>query len=262
MIKLIVTDMDGTFLDSDHCVRDEFWDVYKRLKEKGIIFASASGRQYYSLTNKLDRIKGEVLFVAENGTYVMYKNKELFVNSMDRKDVEYLIKKAKKINGARVVLCGKKAGYMERANDELEKNISEYYGRFQVVEDILDVEDDVLKISIYKKDRSESDIHPHFIEDEDNYKVTVSGKDWVDIVNIDANKGVAIDYIQNLWGIKPEETMAFGDFLNDVEMLQDAYYSYAMEDAHPELKKVAKEVIGSNDDGAVIKKIVEIALGE
>lgn len=43
--------------------------------------------------------------------------------------------------------------------------------------------------------------------------------------------------IQDSLGIKPEETMAFGDQLNDIEMLQQAYYSFAVANARDEVKK-------------------------
>lgn len=52
MIKLIATDMDGTFLDSDKRFDPEFIDIFYKLKEKGIKFVIASGNQYYRLYQK------------------------------------------------------------------------------------------------------------------------------------------------------------------------------------------------------------------
>ena len=49
MVKLIITDMDGTLLDDNNNINEEFWNIEKELNKKGIIFAAASGRQYYSL---------------------------------------------------------------------------------------------------------------------------------------------------------------------------------------------------------------------
>ena len=49
-----------------------------------------------------------MMFIAENGTYVLYKGKELFVNSLDRDIAIELIEIGRKIDNAYVVYCGKK----------------------------------------------------------------------------------------------------------------------------------------------------------
>ena len=51
--------------------------------------------------------------------------------------------------------------------------------------------------------------------------------------------------------------MVFGDYLNDLEMLKSAYHSYAMENAHSELKKIARFTAESNDNNGVVKAIKE-----
>jgi hydroxymethylpyrimidine pyrophosphatase-like HAD family hydrolase len=58
-------------------------------------------------------------------------------------------------------------------------------------------------------------------------------------MNKHTNKGNAIEKLQKSLNILPEQTMAFGDYLNDIEMLKNARYSYAMENAHPSVKEVA-----------------------
>ena len=57
MIKLIATDMDGTLLNSKNEIQDGFYEVFNKLEEKGIIFAAASGRQYYNLLKDLKVLK-------------------------------------------------------------------------------------------------------------------------------------------------------------------------------------------------------------
>ena len=53
-IKFVATDMDGTLLNSKKEIHEEFYEVFKEMKEKNIIFAAASGRQYYSLLETFD----------------------------------------------------------------------------------------------------------------------------------------------------------------------------------------------------------------
>ena len=70
MIKLIATDMDGTFLDSQKKFSPEFIDIFYKLKEKGIKFVIASGNQYYRLYQKFVPISEDMYFIAENGSYI------------------------------------------------------------------------------------------------------------------------------------------------------------------------------------------------
>ena len=69
--------MDGTLLNSKHEVSPLFFELFKRLKEKNILFVAASGRQYHSIIEKLDYIKDDILIVAENGAIVKDRSTEI-----------------------------------------------------------------------------------------------------------------------------------------------------------------------------------------
>ena len=111
MIKLIVADMDGTLLNDNNEINEEFWEVHKNLKEKGVIFAVGSGRQYHNLKERFSSIKDDMLFIAENGTYVVYHDEELYINTIEKKDLEKILKIARNIDNCKAVLCGKKSAY-------------------------------------------------------------------------------------------------------------------------------------------------------
>ena len=262
MIKLIVTDMDGTFLNDQHEINPEFWDVFQELKERNITFAVASGRQYYNLLSKFDRIKDEIIFVAENGTYIVEKNQELYVNSIDKNHVKELVKIGRKIKTANVVLCGKNAAYIESNDPDLVAEIEKYYERYEILEDVLEAEDEILKVTFCDLEGTgtEFDVYPHFKSFEKEFKVAISGKIWLDITNFDANKGVAVDKLKDRLEINFDETMVFGDYLNDLEMMTVGKYSFAMENAHPKLKKLANYLAKSNNAGGVVEAIKEYAL--
>ncbi|MGL5963169.1 MAG: HAD hydrolase family protein, partial [Fusobacteriaceae bacterium] len=71
MIKLVVTDMDGTFLNDKKEFSEEFWDIYSEMERREIKFVVASGRQYQNLRKNFERIKEKIIFIAENGSYVV-----------------------------------------------------------------------------------------------------------------------------------------------------------------------------------------------
>ncbi len=258
MIKLIATDMDGSLLNDDHKINDEFWEVFKELRKKNIIFSAASGRQYYNLLENFDSIKDDMLFIAENGTYVMQNGEELFSVTIDKKDALELIEIGRGIEGAYLVICGKKSAYIESSDQRLVSEVSQYYSRFKIIDDVTDIDDDILKITLCDFKGSEENSHKYFKNHEDRFNIAVSGKLWLDMININANKGTAIKKIQEFFEITPCETMVFGDYLNDLEMIKNAKYSYAMENAHPLLKKEANFIAENNNQNGVVKKIKEV----
>ncbi len=52
--------------------------------------------------------------------------------------------------------------------------------------------------------------------------------------------------------------MVFGDYLNDLEMMSKAHYSFAMENAHPDIKKAARYRAKSNDENGVVEMLQQM----
>ena len=257
MIKLIATDMDGTLLKSNNEIQDGFYDVFHKLKEKDIIFAAASGRQYYNLLERFKGLDNNMMFIAENGTFVVYRGEELIVNSLDKEIALELIKVGRTIENSYIILCGKNSAYIESRDERLIEQTEKYYARYEVVEDLTKVEDDILKVTICDFSGSEGNSNKYFDDYRDKAQICVSGEIWLDMMAKGVNKGLAIKKIQEKLGIKHEETMVFGDYLNDLEMMGSAYHSYAMDNAHDDLKKVARFIAKSNDECGVVQAIKE-----
>ena len=76
-VKMVVTDMDGTLLNSNHEVSNRFFELFEELKKRNILFVAASGRQYNSILDKLHSIKDDIIIVAENGGYIVRQDEEL-----------------------------------------------------------------------------------------------------------------------------------------------------------------------------------------
>ena len=260
MIKLIASDMDGTLLNKNGEINEEFFEVFNKLKEKNIIFSAASGRQYYNLLKKFEKISDDIMFIAENGTFVVYKGEELVVNSLDKEAAIELIKIGRTIKNAYVIVCGKNSAYIENTDERLVRETKKYYERYKVVNNLEDIEDDILKVTICDFSGSENNSNKYFSDYKDKLQVTVSGEIWLDITARNVNKGVAIEMVQKKLNISEKETMVFGDYLNDLEMMQKAHYSFAMENAHEDLKKVSNFIAKSNEENGVIEKIKEVVL--
>ncbi len=258
-VKMVVTDMDGTLLNSKHEVSDLFFEQFENLKANNIRFVVASGRQYHSILDKLAAIEKDITIVAENGAYIVKNGEELFVNAIPVNELTQLIALCEEIPNVHVVLCGKKKAYIKPSPDQFEKTIAEYYTSYQVIDSFDEIpEDDFFKVALCHYEGSEDNILPHLSEIESKWQLKVSGKLWIDISRPNAHKGNAITQLQEKFGVTPEETMAFGDYNNDYEMLLKAKYSFAMANAHPNIKETANFETLSNDENGVEKILQQL----
>ncbi len=260
-IKLVATDMDGTLLNSKSEVSRHFFDLFEELQNLGVTFVAASGRQYYSIIDKLKPIKNDIYVIAENGALTMRQDKELQTTEIDRDTYLELLDITKTLKGSQVILCGRKKGYIEDYGQDFVNMFAEYYDRYEIVENLAEVTDDLyLKIAICNQKGSEEYLYPALKHLEDRLKVKVSGEIWLDLSHNLANKGYALQQLQESHHILPEETMVFGDYNNDLEMMSRATYSFAMENAHPNIKAVANYTTKSNNENGVehmLTKMIE-----
>ena len=91
----------------------------------------------------------------------------------------------------------------------------------------------------------------------DTLSVILSGEHWVDIMKPGVNKGRAMESLMAQRGLTPDECMAFGDYLNDLELLRAVGESYAMDNALPEVKQAARHIAPSNDEDGVMRVLRE-----
>lgn len=254
MIKLIVSDIDGTLLeDGGHEINPEVLDVILKLRAKGMQFAAASGRQWASIEQVFDPIKEKIFYLSDNGAYVGCHGRNLFLHTIDRELIHSMIRDIR-AEGLTVVLSGPDVVYVDKQDLEIyDWLVNGYKFRVNQVDDLLAVEDSFIKISAYQKTEIEQATRALREKYGQSLKITISGDMWMDCMAVGVNKGEAVKLLQESLGIRPEETMAFGDQLNDVEMLQQAYYSFAIGNARPEVKAVCRFQADTNVRDGVLK---------
>jgi len=251
-VKLVVTDMDGTLLNSKSEVSDRFFEIYHQFKKNNIQFIAASGRQYYSIVDRFEDIKDEITIVAENGAFAMRGNEELFTSELPSEYISKTINILRALDNVYIVLCGKNAAYIETKDEVFINMFKNYYSEYKLVDDLTDVKDDTFfKIAAYHFDCSETHIYPAVKQLEKDLQVIVSGENWLDISHNNANKGYALNILQKKLGVTKAETMVFGDYNNDLKMLALADFSYAMQNAHPNVKSISNFSTKSNDEQGV-----------
>lgn len=261
MIKLIVTDMDGTLLDEEGKLPKDFFNTLEKLKSKDVKFVVASGRPYVTLHKNFEPISDELDFICDNGAFIVKNGQVISIDIMDRTKVNEIINFCQDIPNVEVVLCGIKSAYQNRLSNEFEKEIGKYYLKNEIVDDLTTVDDDIFKVTICDLNNSATNsykiLEPNFNK---YFALVISGTTWIDIMNKGINKGSALDKIQKDEGISYEETMVFGDFYNDVEMLKKAHYSFVMENANEDMKQYGNFIAKKNTENGVIEAIEEYVL--
>lgn len=251
-IKLVALDMDGTLLDSNKKQPLDFMDWVKN--HPNIKTVIASGRQYYTIVKDFAPISDKLIFAAENGGLVFENEKIIYKNEMLKEDICRCLKIIEKIDKTTPVACGVKSAYTITGADTRQE-IKMYYDHLlpsqNLYQDIM--KDTIVKLAVFVEGAMAEYALKYFTDIGENLEAVLSGDSWIDIVCKTANKGAAVAAIQHEYEIDSEESMAFGDYLNDVSLFKVCKESYCMENGHPDLKKQAKYIADTNDNDGVMK---------
>lgn len=259
MIKLIVSDMDGTLVDDNKNIDPEIYKMLPKLKAAGIRFVVASGRQYPSLREDFREHIGDVVVIAENGAFVMDNGKELYSRCMTREEIIGCLDAMAQVEGALPLVCTKMYGYTD--NRELYEHLKSplFNYAMRLAEDLYAVEDEIIKVSVIERGGNGAAHCYKLLRPllDPALDLVISGPTCLDTGIRGVNKGTALKALQDMWGIAPEETMVFGDQQNDMQMFERAYYSFAMANGAEEVKARARFQAASNNEGGVVKAIRE-----
>ncbi len=260
MIKLVVSDMDGTLLNTEKRLPSDFEQTYKSLQEQGIQFVVASGRPYYFLVPQFENFDHNIVFIGENGSIIASKDKHEIISSFPQTGIENIVKQGLNLPYADMIVCTPDQPYTNSKNQSFITEAKKYYPTLKYIEHPELITDKVLKFAINDTREGNVDKLEAWSIFQKDFVVEMSGDVWIDIMPKGVNKGSALKVLQDNWGITKEETMVFGDFHNDIEMLKLGKYNYAMQNAHEDVKQIASYIAPSNDDNGVMKVIHEIIL--
>ncbi|EHK2999676.1 5-amino-6-(5-phospho-D-ribitylamino)uracil phosphatase [Escherichia coli] len=260
-IKLIAVDMDGTFLsDQKTYNRERFMAQYQQMKAQGIRFVVASGNQYYQLISFFPEIANEIAFVAENGGWVVSEGKDVFNGELSKDAfatvVEHLLTRPE----VEIIACGKNSAYTLKKYDDAMKTVAEmYYHRLEYVDNFDNLEDIFFKFGLNLSDELIPQVQKALHEAIGDIMVPVhTGNGSIDLIIPGVHKANGLRQLQKLWGIDDSEVVVFGDGGNDIEMLRQAGFSFAMENAGSAVVAAAKYRAGSNNREGVLDVIDKV----
>lgn len=260
MIKLIATDLDGTLLDEKSRLPEEIFPLIERLYERNVLFAPASGRQYASLEGFFLPVKDKVAFICENGALVKYGGETIYSRPVRPELLPDTLKAIRSIPRIYPMFCCEDCAYIESdAQPFYDYSFKAYINCKKVPSlDALAARGDVYKIAVFDELGAAENCMKLLPERLPKLRTMISGKDWCDVSDAGANKGEAIRFLQQKFSLGREECLAFGDHMNDYEMLLACGEAYVPENGYPPLKEKIGNTIPSNAEGGVIAKLKEI----
>lgn len=272
MIKLIATDMDGTFLDEKGLYdRERFEQVLGDLEKRDIPFVVASGNNMGRLGLMFEGFLDRISFVADNGTHVIDRGEELvrhtmppelvkqFLTYIGDKQVSYCVSLS---NESSVYLL--EDAYLPIETFAIEKEqLDLFVSRIKRLKSFDDLPDEpILKMGMIlpeaECDAILADFNANF---PGNLTATTSGYGSVDVIETGLHKAWGLQHLLDKWGIAPHEVMAFGDGGNDIELLQLTPISFAMDNAPDNVKAAAVRVAPSHREQGVFQIIEKEVLG-
>lgn len=241
MIKYVASDLDGTLLrNGAQSLNSEVFDLIRLLKEKGIHFIAASGRQYDNLYRLFGPVQDDISYIAENGSLCIHNHEVISRGLIDRELGHRIIKAAQRYPNYHCMLSCESTSYTDSEDPKFMdymRNVLKY--KIEKVPDLLTVDEPFLKFAILDFNGTKA-AEPFFREQfSPELTVVTSGNLWVDFIVPTANKGSGLAAITRHLGLSLKDGIAFGDQFNDIELLEAAGIGYAMKDCAPGVEKHA-----------------------
>lgn len=261
-IKAVISDLDGTLLSHEHVVSAYTKEVIQALTEEGIHFMIATGRHYMDAGNIKERLGVETYMIAANGATVTNHAGELVFQAEISRDVVKAILEIPTDVGVYKNLYQGEHWLME----EHDRVFNDYYQEGDFVYQLCQFEEHlhlpINKVFFTSKDNAKLTKIADIVKAQfsEHVEVTFSLPQCLEIMPKGVNKGSAILAMLEKFDIHPDEVIAFGDGLNDYEMLQVVGKGYLMGNANHQLKErlPEHEVIGYNSEDAVARQIVKV----
>ena len=263
-IRVIATDMDGTLLDpKGQLDLPRLEKILDKLDQCDIRFVIATGNEVHRMRQLLGHLAERVVLVVANGARIFENDELLQAQTWDDAMVDKALGHFKgRECQDQFVVTAMNGGFVKEGTvfTELDKfmtpeMIEKLYQRMNFVDEFdSNLFGGVLKMSmVVGEERLDSVLQEINDLFDGHVRAVSSGYGCIDILQDGIHKAWGLVELLKRWNLKPEQIMAFGDSENDIEMLELAGISYAMENAEEAVKRVATKVAPANSQAGVYK---------
>jgi Cof subfamily protein (haloacid dehalogenase superfamily) len=255
MKKIVFFDIDGTLLDHDKKLPDATKEAIKTLQDNGIYVAIATGRAPFMYEGLREEL-GIESFVSFNGQYVVFENQVIYTNPLDVGKLEELLEDSKRSEHPVVHLNHETM----KANHEHHRFIEESMGSLKFPHPGYSPDfykgRDIYQSLLFCTEEEESFYRKKYKE----FTFIRWHQYSMDILPAGGSKAEGIKKMIDRLGFEMEDVYAFGDGLNDIEMLQSVGTGVAMGNAVTEVQKHADLITKPVDEDGIFFGLKELEL--
>ena len=262
-IKMVVTDMDGTLLDEKgEFDRDRLKNILDELDKREMRFVVATGNEIHRMHLLFGDLLERVTLIAANGARIFDKNEVLLGTCWSQDLVAQVLSYFEgRERDVHLVVTAENGAFVKTGTifPMIEKVMTaemaqEFYRKINFVETLRpDDFPQVLKMSMVVNEQVAVQATRQLNQDfADTLNAVTGGYGAIDILQKGIHKAWGLKQLMQKWEIQEQDIMAFGDSENDIEMLQLAGVSYAMENADPKTKAVANHLAPANTEAGVL----------
>lgn len=258
MIRLLVTDVDGTLVEEGTpTLSPDYYDTIKALHKKGIQVVVASGRSYSSILDLFRPVEDYIWFIADGGAVIKTTEGLENVGDIPEDWARELWQDISQIPEAEGTYCSTNTVYIPHGDTYMSKMLYKGY-RMNIVEqngweDF--PKEPSGKISLFCRENVQEMADKYLIPKwKDRLHTVIAGEWWLDCMMPNINKGTALQTIMDRHGYVAEEVLATGDNMNDLEMITLAGIGLAVSTARPEVKAIADGIIPNFEEDGVLQE--------
>jgi Cof subfamily protein (haloacid dehalogenase superfamily) len=261
MYSVIATDLDGTLLHSDHTLDPFTAETVRTLAARGIDIIIATGRHYRDVAGIRDLLGVDAYLITSNGARVHAPGDQcVYSRNIDPAFVRRLVQPDLAGGSGRVIvnLFADDAWLIDRHAPELLVFHQDSGFKYEVMDLTQHDGKDIAKV-LYIGDPADLKETAANLEREfgDSLYVTYSLPDCLEVMTCDVSKGRALRFVLDRLDATPAQCVAFGDNMNDIDLLETAGHPFMMNNANPDLIKRLPNVprIGSNFEAGVAHQL-------
>lgn len=273
MRKIVFFDIDGTLVTHNNTIPASTKAAIQKLKDNNILPVISSGRPP-TMMKEVAKELGVHTSISMNGQYVTYKDEVIHKNPIPLEAVDRLAMFAKKHNQG-IAFCGSEKitgnSMLMLANNGIVKRLRPHFARLAPKVAVKMVNQRVIPRPIRPSDYNDRAIYQCILSVDESFDelyqgafpeftYTRSNPYSVDAITRGSSKAKGMQIVLEHSGLSNEEAVAFGDGLNDIEMLQHAGVGVAMGNGRTELKKQADFVTDSVWEDGIYKGLEKLGL--
>lgn len=253
--KIAFFDIDGTLLDRNKQLPHLTKEALAKLKENEVFVAIATGRAPFMFENLRKELDIDS-FVSFNGQYVVFENEVIYKNPLDTKEIENLYTYSMEMNHPMVFMDEKVMKASVADNEYIELCIKGLKFPYPSVDEDYFQDNEVFQSLIFCEEQDDALYETNF----PNSRFVRWHRFSTDVLPAGGSKAEGIKLMAERLGFNMKDVYAFGDGLNDIEMLQTVGTGVAMGNAAEQVKTAADVTTTSVDDDGIWNALKKLKL--